>query len=205
MMMQATGAPDRRGTCMLKHTHNSTASVFCVCLLLSLSLSYGVVKDPSSRHNETSAHLWHHYLNHRWEILLSFSTCLQCSEHSTHLYRQSITHAHTPDNYGPPVITLTPALSIKLKRKQTFTHSICFCFLTGSSAAGHHWLQNSHPALLIWKTGSHEVQRLTGPTCGVRVRLQLQHVRDICTSHKHNTRLQWHTCTFMKSVPSLYK
>ena len=67
---------------------------------------------------------------------------------------------------------LTPACS-------TDTHCVGLGLLPRGSAPGHHRLYDGHPALFVWETGSHEVNRLSRPAGGVTTRLQLQDIRDI--------------------------
>lgn len=47
------------------------------------------------------------------------------------------------------------------------THSIRIHSLSRSTATTHHRLKHSHPALLVWKAGGHEVQGLARPAGGV--------------------------------------
>lgn len=59
------------------------------------------------------------------------------------------------------------------------TYRITIHFLSGATVATHNRLQYSHPALLIRKAGSHEIQGLAGPAGGVGMWLQFQHIWDV--------------------------
>lgn len=68
------------------------------------------------------------------------------------------------------------------------THCVGLGFLPWGSPPGHHRLHDSHPALFVWETGSHEVKWLSRPAGGVTTGLQLQDVGNI-----------WHTGNMSKA------
>ncbi len=76
------------------------------------------------------------------------------------------------------------------------TYSISIHFVSGSTATSNYRLQHSHPALLVREAGGHEVEGLAWPAGSVGMRLQLQHIWDVC-EHTQKDRQVGYLCSFI--------